>query len=310
MSIHSEARTTPKIREEIHASKDVMTIDAAARHFNVSRGTIIKWRQRDQFDDRSHRPHRLHTSLSASQESIVVMLRRLLLLPLDDLLVVTRELISPTLSRSSLIRLLKRCGVNSLKVLYAELSEETSGNKCKTFKDYQPGDIHVELKHLPMMPDDPQKRHLLIAIDRATRWVYLDIVNDNTANMAAAFIKQVYVKCPVTIKTVLTDTGKEFTDHFNVNGEHAFDKACLELRVEHRLIPPKPPQTIGMVRHLNDQQRPQAVESTHFRSAEEMIATLERCNKIYNHRIVQRSLGKLTPAKAMEAWKGTHCNAN
>ena len=302
MNIHSESRTTPKIREEIHSSKGMMTIDAAARHFNVSRGTIIKWRQRDQFEDRSHRPHQLHTSLSSAQESIVVMIRRLLLLPLDDLLVITRQLVSPTLTRSSLNRLLKRHEVNSLKALYAELSAETPGNKPKALKDYQPGYIYVAIKYLPMIPDDPQKRYLLVAIDRATRWVYLDVVNDDTADTVAEFIKCAYAKCPVKIKTILTDTGKEFTNHVSANEEHAFDKACLGFGIEHCLILPKSPQTIGMARHLNDQQRPQTVESTHFRSAEEMITTLKRCNKIYNYHIVQRSLGHLTPIKAMDTF--------
>jgi len=59
MNVHSQARTTPKIREEIRASKEHMTIDEAAKHFNVSRSTIIKWRNRDSFEDRSHRPKTL-----------------------------------------------------------------------------------------------------------------------------------------------------------------------------------------------------------------------------------------------------------
>ena len=41
--------------------------------------------------DASHRPQRLQTTLSAAQEAVVVALRETLLLPLDDLLAVTRE---------------------------------------------------------------------------------------------------------------------------------------------------------------------------------------------------------------------------
>ena len=158
-----------------------MTIAEAAKHFNVSRSTIIKWRNRDNFDDRSHRPVRLHTSLTATQESIVVELRRNLLLTVDDLLVVVREFIKPTMVRSSLIRLLKRHEVNSLKALYAEQSGETEVEKPKSFKAYEPGYLHVDIKYLPNMPDDPQKRYLLVAIDRATRWVYLEVVTDKGA---------------------------------------------------------------------------------------------------------------------------------
>jgi hypothetical protein len=51
-------------------------------------------------EDRSHRAHTLHTALSAAQELIVVELRRLLELSLDDLLVVTRRFINPDVSRA------------------------------------------------------------------------------------------------------------------------------------------------------------------------------------------------------------------
>jgi len=84
MNVHRQARTTPKIREEIHASKGHMTLDEAAKHFNVSRSTIIKWCNRDSFEDRSHRPKTLRTCLNETQEAIVVTLRRSLILTVDD----------------------------------------------------------------------------------------------------------------------------------------------------------------------------------------------------------------------------------
>lgn len=307
MKIHSEARTTPKIREDIHASKGQMTIDAAAKHFNVSRSTIIKWRSRDRFEDRSHRPHQLHTALTATQENIVVELRRNLLLTVDDLLVVVREFIKPTMVRSSLIRLLKRHGVNRLKALYIELSGEEEAVKPKTFKDYEPGYLHVDIKYLPKMPDDPQKRYLLVAIDRATRWVYLEVVDDKEAKTAARFIRKVHDTCPVKIKTILTDNGKEFTDRFTANGEreptgkHVFDRACNDLSIEHRLIPPKHPQTNGMVERFNGRIS-QVVKTTHFANIEEMNTTLNQYMKTYNHHIVQRNLDHLTPIQTMKKW--------
>jgi len=178
MNIHSNARTTPQIRREIQQSAGKMTLNEAARHFNVNRATIHKWRQRDSVEDRSHRPQRLNTALSPLQEEIVVMLRRTLLLSLDDLLVVVRELLKPKLGRSSLLRLLTRHGVNNLQALVVEQSGEQEAPPPKTFKDYEPGYLHMDIKYLPMMPHDPQKRYLLVAIDRATRWVYFEVVND------------------------------------------------------------------------------------------------------------------------------------
>ena len=307
MNIHSQARTTAKIREEIHANAENLTLLDAAKHFNMSRSTIIKWRKRDAFGDLSHKPHTLHTAMSPVQEDIVVILRRSLLLTLDDLLVVSREFIEPTLTRSSLNRLLKRHHVNRLQDLYAEQSDGEVSSKKKTFKDYDPGYIHVDIKYLPMMPDDKQKRYLLVAIDRATRWVYMEVINDKKASTAAAFIDRLYEICPVKIKTILTDNGKEFTDRFIANGEreptgkHAFDKVCKKHEIDHRLIPPKHPQTNGMVERFNGRIS-HVVKSTHFASSEELIEALKRYLKIYNHHVVQRNLGHLTPLKILRKW--------
>ncbi len=102
--------------------------------------------------------------------------------------------------------------------------------------------VYVDIKYMPNRPDDPQKRYPLVAIDRATRWVYLEVVNDKTAKTAAAFIKRCYEKCPVVTKAIFTDKGKKFTDRFIANGErrptgqHTFDKARLALNIEHRPI--------------------------------------------------------------------------
>lgn len=308
MNIHSQARTTPQIRAEIHAAKGVMTIDQAANIYNVNRSTIIKWQSRESFEDRSHRPHKSHTSLSPLQEDIVVQLRRSLLLVVDDLLVVVREYLKPNMSRASLIRLLKRHQVNRLTELYAELSEAPVNDKAKTFKDYEPGYIHIDIKYLPMMPDDKQKRYLLVAIDRATRWVHFEICKNKTAKTAASFLRKVHKKCPVVIKIVLTDNGKEFTDRFVATGEreptgkHSFDKVCTEFSIKHRLIPPRHPQTNGMVERFNGRIS-HIVKSTYFAGIKEMQDTLDSYLKIYNHHIVQRNLKHLTPIQSMKAWR-------
>ena len=98
---------------------------------------------------------------------MVVELRTLLLLPLDDLRVVAREFICPDLSRSALDRCLRRHGV----ARRADLLTEVEGKPPlpKTFKDDEPGFVHVDVKYLPQMPDEAEHRYLIAAIDRASR---------------------------------------------------------------------------------------------------------------------------------------------
>jgi hypothetical protein len=39
----------------------------------------------------------------------------------------------------------------------------------------EPGFLHIDIKNLPLMPDETARRYLFVAIDRATRWVYIEI---------------------------------------------------------------------------------------------------------------------------------------
>lgn len=95
--IHPQARTTPRTRAEINASSASLT--ELAERYNVSVATVRKWKRRETPEDLSHRPHTLSTTLTAAQEAIVVDLRPLVLLPLDDLLVISCDFINPHVYR-------------------------------------------------------------------------------------------------------------------------------------------------------------------------------------------------------------------
>ena len=106
IALHKNARTTPAVRAEIAASDEAASV--LAQRYGITEQTVYKWKKRAVFGDRSHTAHRLQTVLTPAQEIVVVHLRRTLLLPLDDLLAVTREFICPHVSRSGLDRCLRR----------------------------------------------------------------------------------------------------------------------------------------------------------------------------------------------------------
>jgi hypothetical protein len=66
----------------------------------------------------------------------------------------------------------------------------------KTFKDYEPGFVHVDIKYLPQMPDESSRRYLFVAIDRATRWVFLHIYGDMTESSSVDFLRRLRETCP------------------------------------------------------------------------------------------------------------------
>ena len=194
--------------------------------------------------DLSHRPHKLNTHLSPAREAIVVQLRRLLLLPLDDLLVITREFLSADISRSALGRCLNRDGVGNLRALQLELNPPLEGEPVarKAFKDDEPGFVHIDIKYLPQMPDESERSHLFVAIDRATRWVHIGIDADQTEASAVHFLEQLHLASPMKIVKLLTDNDAQFTDRFTSQaraptGRHTFDVRCI---TSHPFRPSKP----------------------------------------------------------------------
>ncbi len=60
---------------------------------------------------------------------------------------------------------LKRRDVPTLAQLARQDADDNEKPRHKPFKDYEPGYIHIDIKHLPQMPDEEQKRYLYVAID-------------------------------------------------------------------------------------------------------------------------------------------------
>jgi len=179
IQLHKNARTTPAIRLGLQSQPESVSDRELAEAYHLNRHTVAKWCQREGVEDASHRPQRLHATLSTAQEAVVVALRETLLLSLDDLLAVTREFIHLEVSRSGLNRCLRRHGVSNLKALMPQ--EDGAKMPVKTFKAYDPGFVHVDVKYLPQMPDEDHRQYLFAAIDRATRWVYVELLQGKSA---------------------------------------------------------------------------------------------------------------------------------
>jgi len=249
----------------------------------------------------------LQTTLTPVQEAVVVELRKTLLLPLDDLLVVTREFISiPTPPAPVWTAVCAAMGCpTSRPLLPPEDGAPTPPHK--TFKDYPPGFVHVDVKYLPQLPDEDHRTDLFAAIDRATRWVYVEILADKSARSASGFLTRLIEQAPFTITKVLTDNGKEFTDRFCATGKrpltgtHAFDRVCADHRIEHRLIKPRTPQTNRMIERFNGRIA-DVLRTNRFDSSVSLQATLRRFVYLYNQHIPQQNLLHKTPLQTLQHW--------
>src|ERR687886_3018169 len=239
--IHPNARTTPVTRTEIARSHERTGV--LAQRYGVSTETVRKWRQRGVQDclDHSARPHQRPWKATEEERAVVCTLRRVTNFALDDLTFVIPHFL-PHLNRDSIWRILKAEGLNRRPKPAPTQPAKGKG----TFKDYDLGFVHIDIKHLPKLQTadgERRKRYLYVAIDRRSRSVHLAVKDDETEPSAIAFLREAAAAFPVRLTHALTDNGACFTP--------AFAKACAELGAQYRHTRPRTPQTNGMVERFN-----------------------------------------------------------
>lgn len=249
VKLHANARTTPRTRRLIQESE--LPVSVLAAEFGVSEVTIRRWRKRADVHDRSHRPHTLKVSLSPLEEQLAGELRQLVGLSIDDVAEVLQRCVRQTISRSAVYRSLKRQSLTKPNAVRAD----PPGH----FEPTPAGFVHVDLKHLPKL--EGRHGYVFVAIERVTRFAYIEIIANRDAQTIAACLKRFLASFGYPVHTILTDNGAEFTDRYRgaywyeggrgASGEHAFDRICKAHGITHKLTRPYTPRTNGMVERFN-----------------------------------------------------------
>ena len=296
LHIHPNARTTPVTRAEIARSEEPSSV--LARRYGVSTETVRKWRKRGAADclDRSARPHHLPWKASEEERAVVCAVRRATNFALDDLAFVLRHFL-PHLNRDSIWRILRAEGLNRRPKPPSERSAKGQG----TFRDYDLGFVHIDIKHLPKLQTsngERRKRYLFVAIDRRSRSVHLAVKDDETEASAIALLREAAQAFPFRLTHMLTDNGSCFTP--------VFARVCAELGAQYRHTRPRTPQTNGMVERFNGRVGSEVLGIT-IHSHRQLEQLLRGFNAAYNARR-QRVLDGRTPdqvvAERLEAEPG------
>jgi transposase InsO family protein len=294
--LHGTATTTHATRAKIQASE--ASIRELAEQYSLNPKTAHKWKNRDSVEDLKcgAKPGQ-GSVLTSVDEAVIVETRRKTLLPLDDLYDLLLPLI-PVLTRSNLHRCLQRHGVSRLVDL---LPPEEKG-QTKAFKDYAPGYLHIDTAQINLGKD---KWYLFVAIDRATRYVYVELHDNKRMETAAGFLRQTLVQYPFKIEKILTDNGIEFSYNLLIEAKkpkdkvHPFVKICQDQKIEHRTTLVKHPWTNGMVEAMNKKIKANTVKRFHYESVEALKEHLYAYILNYNFNLKLRAIGRLPPFEAI-----------
>lgn len=251
MNVHKNAPLTPQGRERIVAQVLAAVLRArVAAAFDVSLRTAGKWVARFKAKgfaglvEVSSKPHKLNRPTPTPVIEQIIALRRHRLTGKH----IAREVgVSP----ATVSRMLKRAGLSRMKDL------ELAG-PVRRYEYANPGDmIDLDIKTLGRFDKIGHRitgdrtgqsnfrgvgwEYVHVFIDDALRIAYTDIMADQNAQSAIAFLKAAvayYRKLGITITRVMTDNGSCYK-------AHAFGRVCRALGLWHIRTKPYTPRTNG-----------------------------------------------------------------
>src|SRR3954451_8079072 len=298
--LHGSARTTAAVRRAIQHSQESLRV--LARRHGINPKTVSKWKKRGSVADRPTGPKEPHsTVLSLEEEAIVVAFRRHTLLPLDDCLYALQATI-PHLTRSSLHRCLQRHGISRLP--------NTDGDKPRRskFKRYPIGFFHIDIAEVRT---EQGKLYLLVAIDRTSKFAFVELHERVTRRVAGDFLRHLIAAVPYRVHTVLTDNGTHCTEpsgntwtpdeikdmlaRKQLFRAHAFELACAQNDVAHRLTKPRHPWTNGQVERMNRTIKEATVQRFYYATHDQLRTHLADFVAAYNFARRLKTLKGLTP---------------
>ncbi len=306
MNIHSLARTCAASRALLVARvrNAGWRAAVAAASAGISVRTAYKWlaRHRDGGEsalaDRSSRPTRIAGKLPADWEEVVVELRRCRLTGP----VIARRL---GLARSTVARVLKRRGLARLSALNEREPE-------RRYERRTPGSlVHLDVKKLGKIGRPGHRingdrttrmrgigwEFVHVCVDDATRLAYVEVLPDERALTAAAFLRRAagWFACHgVRIRQVMTDNGSGYVSR-------DFAGAVAALRTKHIRTRPYRPRTNGKAeRFIQTMLREWAYAIPYAHSAQRTIV-LAHWLSFYNHERPHGGLKGGTPLETLAA---------
>jgi transposase InsO family protein len=301
MNIHKNARTTPLGRERIvDRVMSGQRPEAVARAAGVCPRTIRKWLARFAVEgvaglkDRSSRPRKLRNPTSQAVRDEIVALRRERRTSKDIAKAVG---VSP----ATVSRVLRQARLSRIR-------DVEPPPPARRYEREKPGDmIHLDIKKLGRFDRAGHRitgdrrgqsnargigwEHVHVCVDDASRIAFTDVMPDEKAVSAIAFLKAAvayYASLGVTVSRVMTDNGSCYKSF-------VFRDACRELGLKHIRTRPYTPQTNGKAERFIKTALAEWAYARSYPTSDARAAELPKWTHRYNWRRPHGSLNSMPP---------------
>jgi transposase InsO family protein len=313
MKVHANAPLGPKGRETmvLRVLEQGWSLAEAAAAAGVSERTCRKWRDRYLAEgkagllDRCSAPRSIPHRTPDELVEVIVLLRRLRMTSAEIAFCLAMAL-------STVSAVLLRVGLGKL----SRLEPPEPPNR---YERRHAGELlHVDVKKLGRIQGgagkrvtggirrnpDPRRRdsdgierrtkgwdYVHVCIDDATRLAYVEVLADEKAITAVAFLTRAiafFARHGVTVERVMTDNGSAYRSTV-----HAF--ACRALGIRHLRTRPYRPRTNGKAERFIRTLLAGWAYGAIYRSSRERAAALDGWLSTYNHRRPHGSLGHKPP---------------
>ncbi len=305
MKLHANARTCPHSRRLAvdRVEWEGWTLAAAAEAAGVSVRTVSKWlrRYRDEGEqgllDRCSAPGSVPLRTGESRVAVIAALRRLRMTGAE----IAETLAMPA---STVSGILTRIGLGKLW----RLEPLEPANR---YEKQRPGElVHVDVKKLGRIGrpghrvnGDRRTRtrgigweYVHVAIDDATRLVYVEVLDDERAATAVGFLRRAvahFASFGIHVERLMTDNGSAYRATI-----HAL--ACKALGIKHLRTRPYRPRTNGKAERFIRTMLGGWAYGAIYRDSAERQRALAGWLDFYNRRRPHRSLGRQAPLERLQ----------
>ena len=308
LKLHANARTCPHSRRLAveRVTHEGWTLAAAAEAAGVSVRTVSKWRRRYREEgeqglvDRCSAPASVPSRTDEARVAVIAGLRRLRM---------TGAEIAETLGMpvSTVSGILTRIGLGKLW----RLEPLEPPNR---YEKQRPGElVHVDVKKLGRIGrpghrvnGDRRTRsrgigweYVHVAIDDATRLVYVEVLEDEKAVTAVGFLRRAvahFAAFGIRVERLMTDNGNAYR-----SAVHAL--ACKALGIKHLRTRPYRPRTNGKAERFIRTMLGGWAYAAIYSDSDERRRALAGWLDFYNRRRPHRSLGHQAPIERLHALK-------